>query len=140
MNSSEKFVSTVCENSFFSLWSYPNPIGKKGKELCDVLVVFDPYVIVISVKEIKFTECEDFETSVKRWQKKAIDESVSQIYGAVKWINKSQTVIEKGGSFAISFPANKKIIRIGVALGSEGKAPIMFYSKRMIRVWIEMIE
>lgn len=141
MNSSEKFVSTLCENSFFSLWSYPNPRGKKDKELCDVLVVFDPYVIVISVKEIKFTECGDFETSVKRWQKKAIDESVSQIYGAVKWIiNKSQTVIQNDGSYAISIPSNKKIIRIGVALGGEGKAPIFYrdFGKGFVHIFDEI--
>lgn len=140
MNCSEKFVSALSENSFFSLWSYPNPIGKKDKELCDVLVVFDPYVIIISVKDIKFTENESLEVSIKRWQKKAIDESVAQVYGAVKWVRGAHTVIQKDGSHAISFPSDKKIIGIGVALGSEGKAPIMFgdFEKGFVHIFDEI--
>ena len=39
MTPSEKFVSELCEKSFLPFWSFASPLGKKNKELCDVLVV-----------------------------------------------------------------------------------------------------
>jgi len=52
VNRTEEFVLGVCQNSFLSLWCYNNPRGKKGKELCDILVICAPDVIIISVKEV----------------------------------------------------------------------------------------
>ena len=53
VNDSEQFVYDICLKSFLSLWSYINPQGKTpGKELCDVLVVCAPHIIVISVKPL----------------------------------------------------------------------------------------
>jgi len=64
VTNSEQFVYEVCQKSFLSLWSYVNPRGREpGKELCDVLVVCDPHVIVISVKEVVL---KDLETISKR--------------------------------------------------------------------------
>ena len=53
MNRSEDLVYKLCRESFLSLWSYANPKGKNGKELCDVLIVSDPDIIIISVKDIE---------------------------------------------------------------------------------------
>jgi len=47
LNRSEAFVLGVCQQSFLSLWCYNNPRSKPGKELCDILVICDPDVIVI---------------------------------------------------------------------------------------------
>ncbi len=60
VNASEKFVYDVCKKSFLSLWGYPNPQGKNpSQELCDVLIVCEPHVIVLSVKEISFDKSGD---------------------------------------------------------------------------------
>jgi hypothetical protein len=75
MNRSEELVYNLCKKSFLSLWSYANPKGKNGKELCDVLVVCDPDIIIISVKEIELTNSGDVSTDWKRWQKRAIEKS-----------------------------------------------------------------
>jgi hypothetical protein len=48
---SEEFVPKLCRETFLSLWSIANPRGKEsGKELCDVLIVCDLAVIIVSVK------------------------------------------------------------------------------------------
>jgi hypothetical protein len=61
---SEQFVYETCRRSFLSLWACVNPRGRTaGKELCDVLVVFDPHVIVISVKEIALRTSGDESTN-----------------------------------------------------------------------------
>lgn len=53
LNAAEEFTLRVCQRSFLSLWRYANPRGKNGKELCDVLIVCDPHVIAISVKDVR---------------------------------------------------------------------------------------
>jgi hypothetical protein len=48
----EKFVSDHCSATFLSLWGAANPIGKNAsKELCDFIVICEPDVIIISVKD-----------------------------------------------------------------------------------------
>ena len=55
MNESEKYVADICTKSFLSLWCYANPQGRSsGKELCDFLVICDPDVVIVSVKDIKY--------------------------------------------------------------------------------------
>ena len=39
LTESEKFVAGISERAFLTLWTHPNPVGKKGKELCDCLIV-----------------------------------------------------------------------------------------------------
>lgn len=58
----ERYLATVCDSTFLSLWSYPNLYtseGRKsgkgaGKELCDLLVVFGKDIIIFSDKDISF--------------------------------------------------------------------------------------
>jgi len=129
LNRSEVFVSKLCTKSFLSLWGYPNPKGKdSGKELCDFLVVCDPDVIIFSVKEIELKEGKDELVNWRRWQKKAIDESVKQIYGAERFIANSSNVVTNNSQVGLEFPefSRRRIHRIAVALGGRGKAPIYF--------------
>jgi hypothetical protein len=128
MNKSEELVYKLCRNSFLSMWSYANPKGKNDKELCDVLIVCDPDIIILSVKDIELTNSGDILVDWKRWQKKAIDESYGQIYGAEKWIKRATHVITKEGRKSLSFPQSdrRKIHRIAVALGGKRQVPIYF--------------
>ncbi len=128
MTPSEEYVKQLCDHSFLSLWSYANPKGKKNKELCDILIVCDPSIIIISVKEIQFKGTDNFETDYNRWRKKAIEDSVAQIYGAERWISDASNVITITGEQALIFPPKEKrrIFRIGVAFGSKGRIPIEF--------------
>ena len=141
MNRSEELVYNLCKKSFLSLWSYANPKGKDGKELCDVLVVCDPDIIIISVKEIELKCSGDVSTDWKRWQKRAIEKSYPQIYGAENWIKNATHVITSDGREALPFPEKdrRKIHRISVALGGKGQVPIYFgeFGKGYVHVFDE---
>ena len=141
MNKSEELVYKLCTKSFLSLWSYPNPQGKSGKELCDILVVCEPDVIIFSVKEIEFKDTGRPKIDFDKWRRKAIQESSKQIYGAERWINSNSNVITQNGEIGLSFPnvSNRRIHRIAVALGSQEKVPIHFgdFGKGFIHVLAE---
>ncbi len=49
----EKIVHDLALKTFMIDWCYLNPMIKSGKELCDLLVVFDNIVIVWQVKDLK---------------------------------------------------------------------------------------
>lgn len=139
VNSSEKYVSDLCTSTFLSLWSFSNPPGKGKKELCDVLVVCDPYVIVISVKDIKYTKGADgTDTDYSRWQRKAVDGSVDQIYGAERWIA-SQSAVGQNQQRPLPPVELRKILRIAVAFGSEGWMPVFSrdFGKGFVHVFTE---
>jgi hypothetical protein len=125
INKSEAFVLQLAQRSALSLWCYNNPIGKKGKELCDVLVVCEPHVIIISVKEIRLGEG-DTEVDHNRWQRKAVDASIDQIDGAETWLQTANHVIRRDGSKGLPLPplAERKTHRIAVAFGGRGEVII----------------
>jgi len=143
MNKAELFVQELSKNIFLSMWGCPNPQGKeKGKELCDFLVVCDPNVIIFSVKEIEFNDSGNPQLSANRWRKKAIDDSVKQLYGAERFIKGSTRVITGNGKDWLLLPelSARKIFRIAVALGSKGQAPIssMNFGKGFVHVFDEI--
>ena len=52
---SERYLKKLCERTFLSLWSYPNVYRDQGgaakgdgKEVCDLLVVFENHIIMFS--------------------------------------------------------------------------------------------
>jgi hypothetical protein len=50
---SEKFVQDLAQKSFLTDWCYPNPKLEKGKELCDLLVIFGNIAIIWQIKDLK---------------------------------------------------------------------------------------
>lgn len=142
LNVAEKLVFRLCSRSFLSLWSYANPRGKApGKELCDILVVCDPDVIIFSVKEITIGDAIDQAVNQERWFKRAIEGSVKQIYGAERWIRSATHVIRKDGSAGLPFPerSSLRIHRVAVALGGQGKVWKSFgdFGKGFVHVFDE---
>lgn len=127
MTPSEQLVGRLCTQTFLSPWSLANPRGKEaGKELCDVLVVCDPDVLVFSVKEIEYKETEDVSTGMKRWLSRAVDASTKQIHGAERLLQRVERVTERNGTAWLYLPPAKRrrTHRIAVALGSQGEIPI----------------
>ncbi len=125
MNKSEEITYELCKKSFLSLWSFANPLRGDGKELCDVLVVVDPNVVIFSVKEIQYTENANQAVALERWERRAIKKSAKQIYNAQRWIVQNRVVLTKDKE-TIAIPDLKKarIHRVAVALGSKGMVPI----------------
>ena len=126
-NKSEEFVYQTARESFLSLWSYANPLGKHpGRELCDVLVVCDPAIIIFSVKEISVSKKDVDSVYLERWSRKAIESSCKQIYGAERYLTSAENVTKSDGTDGVRLPDKdaRRVYRIAVALGGEGKTLI----------------
>lgn len=90
---SEKYLSSLCETSFLSLWSYPGVFRDQkdrgngdGKELSDMVVIFDEHVLIFSDKHCSYPDSGDTELDWKRWYKRAIKKSAEQLWGAERWL------------------------------------------------------
>jgi hypothetical protein len=49
----ENYVCELSERTFISDWCYPNPKLPNGKEICDLLVVYDDTAIIWQIKDLK---------------------------------------------------------------------------------------
>ncbi|WP_390879077.1 YecA family protein [Marinobacterium arenosum] len=103
-NKSERYLARLADSTFFGLWSYPNVYtdegfkkNKQGDELCDLLVVFENKVLIFSDKEISFNKEIDVEVAWKRWLKRSVIKSASQLHGAESFIksNPSRLYLDK---------------------------------------------
>ncbi|BAS67920.1 hypothetical protein [Bathymodiolus septemdierum thioautotrophic gill symbiont] len=123
---SEKFINGLCESSFLKLWTHPNPKGKKNKELCDCLIVCGVHIVIISVKKIEYKDTNN-KTGHDRWVKQAIDKSAKQIYGAERWLEKTDTVTRHDERIINLPPKSERIYhRISVSLGSKLQVPMPY--------------
>lgn len=123
-NDSEKILYKICDKTFFKLWAFANPFRNDGKELCDLLVVFEKSVLVFSVKDIKFNKKTDVSIAWKRWKKKAIDKSIEQVEAAVKWLKNNPNKVYLDSKCEVALPViipkeGVKYYSIVVANGSE---------------------
>ncbi len=130
-NPSEQFVYEVCSKSFFSLWSYLNPLREDGAELCDILVQFGKHLIIFSVKDITFNEnCHDLTLAAERWTRSAVEKSIKQALGAEKYLAMKRDfrvrVDTAGETRTLSEISQLRIHKVAVALGSKGKTPIAY--------------
>lgn len=121
---SERFVADLCRRSFLRLWTHPNPKGKKGKELCDCLIVCGPHVVIISVKDNEYRDTGD-KTGWERWTKAALEKSYSQVWGAERWLEAVDRV-ERADGRVIALPerGSRQYHRIAIALGAHGEVPL----------------
>lgn len=125
VNDSEAQLAKLSRQTFMSMWSYQNPFYGKGKELCDVLVVFGNDVILFSDKVIGYGEGKDARTAWDRWYRKAVLGSVAQLRGALKTIKKSPEAIHLDARVSSPFPLifpgadRARYHLIAVAHGSE---------------------
>jgi hypothetical protein len=116
----EKYLAFLCENTFLSLWSYPSTFrnqglknGGHGKEVCDLLVVFENDIVIFSDKQGSFPRTGDTRQDWCRWFKKAILASANQIFGAERWIAKfpDQLFLDRACTqrFPIALPDPNKV-------------------------------
>jgi hypothetical protein len=153
MTPTEKFVSELCKNTFLSFWSFPNPIGKQlDKELCDILVVCEPDIIIFSIKEIIIKDSGKYEIDSERWQRRAIEASVEQIYGAERILKLKEEVLLNDRITKITLPEKgiRKIYRVAVAfgrgerfslkLGDFGKGFVHVFDEKSIQIILEELD
>jgi hypothetical protein len=109
---SERYLKSLCDRSFLSLWSYPGVFrdqgrtnGKgDGKEVCDLLVVFENHVIIFSDKHIQFDNADDVGVGWPRWFRKAVLKSAAQVWGAERWIRRFPQRLFLDKQCTVAFP------------------------------------
>lgn len=135
---SEAYLNHLCTNSFLSLWSYPNLFRNQGrsnpnrseakgdgKELCDLLVIFDNHIIIFSDKECEFPRSGNVSLDWSRWYRKTVRDAANQIWGAERWIlNYPDSVFLDSKCtqlLPLRFPSREDVIvhRIVVAHGAS---------------------
>ena len=124
---SEELVASLCQRSFLTLWSEANPRGRSAKELCDVLVVCGDDIVLFSVKDIALKDTGNITLDWERWRRKAIDDSVKQLYGAERALSTLSRITRSDGTPGMALPAvaNRRIHRVAVALGGRGAVPYL---------------
>lgn len=139
-NNSEMYLNRLCNETFLSLWSYSNIFRDQGrtnskrlnakgdgKELCDLLVIFDNHVFIFSDKQCAFSSSGDIQVDWSRWYKKAIRNAANQIWGAERWLFEfpDSVYLDKGCTqpFPLTIPSKENVIvhRIVVAHGASNK-------------------
>jgi hypothetical protein len=90
---SERYLKSLCDKTFLSLWSYPGIYRDQnktkagdGKEICDLIVVFENNIIIFSDKDCRFPNSSCLATDWNRWFKRAVYKSAEQAWGAERWI------------------------------------------------------
>lgn len=133
ITASERYLAKLAEQTFLGLWSYPNVYtdegyskNNEGKELCDLLVVFDNKVIIFSDKDINFNVEIDVKIAWKRWFKKSVIKSAAQLYGAESWIQRhsDRLFLDKTNqvAFPITIPLNEVEVYL-IAVTKNSSAP-----------------
>lgn len=94
VTNSERYLGILCKRTFLSLWSFPGVYRDQGqragngdgKEVCDLLVVFEDHIIIFSDKDCHFPDTGDLALDWARWYKRAVRKSAEQLWGAERWI------------------------------------------------------
>lgn len=88
VTSAERYLSRLCEKNFLTLWSYCGVYRSQGggKEIVDLLVVFENHIILFSDKDCIFPISGDVEKDWGRWFRRAIQASAKQVWGAERWV------------------------------------------------------
>lgn len=122
----EVFLSQLCERTFLKLWSFPNPFKSDGKELCDLLVVFDRHAFLFFDRESRIFETSESDVNViwKRWKKNVIEKQIKTADGAQKYITQHPDDIYLDQTcevrLPVQLPHNEFIVhKIIVAHGAE---------------------
>jgi hypothetical protein len=117
---SERYLARVARRSFLSLWSYPHVYRDQGvssdgvgKEVVDLLVVFDEHVILFSDKSCAFPNTGDLQGDWSRWYRRAIKKSADQLWGAERWIGSHPNRL---------FTNSRCEVRLPIPLPAAGRA------------------
>lgn len=129
VNSSERYLESLCNKTFLSLWSHPrifrdqgNKNGREGKEICDLLVIFKNNVIIFSDKNCIFPQTNDIKNDWSRWFRRAIKDSANQIWGAERWIKNfpNRLFIDKKCKIKLPFDLSNSNIKFHLIVVAHG--------------------
>jgi hypothetical protein len=83
----EQYLSQLCDRTFLNLWSYGSPYKTDGKELCDLIAVFEKNVFLFFDRESrKFDHGRDVLLTWERWKREAITKQIRTAAGAKRYV------------------------------------------------------
>lgn len=82
----EKYVHELAEKTFLLDWCFLNPKLPDGKELCDLLVIFDDIAIIWQIKDLKLNKD-------GKYKKAEVDKNLRQLAGAKRQLFDIKTPI-----------------------------------------------
>jgi hypothetical protein len=122
----EQYLARLCDRTFLNLWTYPNPYKADGKELCDLIGIFENNVFLFFDREsLKFEKSDaDFSLTWERWKREAITKQIQTASGAKRYIqnNRNEIYLDAGKQtrLPIQIPVGDlKIFKIVVAHGAK---------------------
>lgn len=121
----ERLLSDLCESTFLKIWSYPSPFKDDGKELCDLLAVFENHVFIFFDREsLRFEDDEkDVLTAWGRWEKEVIGKQISTCHGAERYVRSNRKIFldhKLETLFPVRIPSDDlKVHKIVVAHGAK---------------------
>lgn len=102
----ERYLSHLCDQTFLGLWSYANPFKADGKELCDLIAVFENHVFLFFDRESrKFDRVNaDIQLMWERWKKEAITKQIRTAIGAKRYVLNNRDKIFLDAEITIPLP------------------------------------
>lgn len=113
----EAVVHELAAGSFFTDWCYPNPKRPDGKELCDLLVVFDRVAIICQIKDLKLH-------TNGQYNPKAVEKNVRQLGGAYRRVmdaNRPITLVNPRRGEEVFDPAQVDEVFLVSVLSGDGE-------------------
>ena len=119
----ERLLSRLCENTFLDLFSYLNPAREDGKELCDLIAVFDDHVFIFFDRESRKMDnvAKDISVRWKRWEKEVIEKQIKALAGAEKYIRTGKPIFldpRCETTLPVTMPRNSVVHKFIVAHGA----------------------
>ena len=122
---SEQYLALLAESTFLKPWAIANPFHRPGKEITDLLVPFARDLILFSDKACNFNSSQQADLAWTRWERAAIDESIKQLDGAVRALEREDCTVFTDNtaqdplSFPIPSPADRRYHLVAVARPSQ---------------------
>ncbi|MGB9165545.1 MAG: hypothetical protein WCC41_14025, partial [Rhodomicrobium sp.] len=84
----ELLLGKLAEASFLSIWSWPRPFKEDGKELCDLIAIFEDRVLVFFDRESRVFDTSDRDPELvwERWKRQVIDKQIATARGAERYL------------------------------------------------------
>jgi hypothetical protein len=130
----EAIIHNLATGTFLTDWCYTNPKKPDGKELCDLLVVFDDVAIIWQIKDLKVDEA-------GRYKKAEVEKNLRQLGGARRAMFDLRVPIQlenpRRGKEAFNPDQIKTVHLISVLMGeSEEPFPfVQFMKDKLIHVF-----
>lgn len=112
----ENLLSTLADRTFLKLWCYANPFKNDGKELCDLIAVFDNHIFLFFDRESrKFdTVGADVAITWSRWKREVVDKQVRTANGAKRYLSDPKNLVfldaELSAPLPLELPSGERVI------------------------------